>query len=293
MTFYSLKRIRSKNVRNTNFRGVTVMELLVVVSSITLLATTLFPAVHAARESTRNLQCTNNLRQIGLALHKYHDVYQSLPAGWKYDRDRRTAYGWASRILNELEDPSLAAQVDGARPLDEIPALVCEKTPAVYVCSSDVGDPSFPLYAEIGKHDEHAQESTQVLVKLPRANYVGVFGTTDPDDVDGTAGDGTFVQQHGRQFKEMTRGLANIVVVGERTTRKLPSTWLGTMTAGEDANSRLVGFAQQGPNLDNADECEFDSRHTEHVNFLWADGHVGGVQNDIDRNAYRNQAKYR
>lgn len=279
--------------KKSAFRGVTVLELLVAISSVTLLASILFPAVHAARESTRNLECTNNLRQIGLALHKYHEVNESLPPGWKYEPSRRTAYGWAARILIDLEEPGLAARMDLAKPLDETLASVREKTLAVYVCPSDVGEPTFPLYAEIGKHDEHAQESTQVLVKLPRANYVGVFGTTDPDDVDGTSGNGTFVRQHGRQFKEMTRGLANIVVVGERTTRKLPSTWLGTMTAGEDAHSRLVGFAQKGPNLDDADECEFDSRHTEHVNFLWADGHVGGVRNDIDRNVYQNQAKYR
>lgn len=288
-----MRRTKQEAALNFGFGGVTVLELLVVVSSVTLLASILFPAVHAARESTRNLECTNNLRQMGLALHKHHAVHESLPAGWKCEPSRRTAYGWAARILRDLEESSLAGQIDLAKPLDEILASVREEAPAVFICPSDVGEPNFPLYAEIGKHDEHAQESTQVLVKLPRANYLGVFGTTDPDDVDGTAGDGTFVQRHGRQFKEMTRGLGNIVVVGERTARKLPSTWLGTMKAGEDANSRLVGFAQKGPNLDDADECEFDSRHAAHVNFLWADGHVSGVRNDIDRKLYQSQVKYR
>ncbi len=293
MTTYRSTRNARSETEKPSFRGVTVLELLVVVSSVTLLASILFPAVHAARESTRNLECTNNLRQIGLALHKYHETFESLPAGWKCEPSRRTAYGWASRILTEVAEPSLAAQIELAKPLDEIPSSVRATTPVVYVCPSDLGEPDFPLYAEIGRHDQHAQESTQVLVKLPRANYLGVFGTTDPDDVEGASGDGTFVQRHGRQFKDMTRGLGNIVVVGERTTRKLPSTWLGTMTAGEDANSRLVGFAQKGPNLDDADECEFDSRHAAHVNFLWADGHASGVQNDIDRKLYQSQAKYR
>lgn len=293
MTTFRITRSAQNARRKLRLRGVTVLELLVVVSSMTLLASLLFPAVHAARESTRNLQCANNLRQIGFALHRYHDAHQSLPAGWKREPSGRTAYGWASGILNELEEPSLQALIDTETPLDEVSNSVRAETPTAYICPSDVGELSFPLYTEIGKHDEHAQESTQVLVQLPRANYLGVFGTIDPDDVDGTSGDGTFVQRRGRQFKEMTRGLGNIVVVGERTTRKLPSSWLGTMMAGEDAHSRLVGFAYQGPNLDDADECEFDSRHAEHVNFLWADGHVSGVQNDIDRKLYQIQAKYR
>ncbi|MCC7085845.1 MAG: DUF1559 domain-containing protein [Pirellulales bacterium] len=273
--------------------GLTVLELLIVVSSITMLASLLFPAVHAARESTRNLQCMNNLRQIGLAVHEFHDSHQVLPAGWKCDPSKRTAYGWAASILNELDDPSLAQLVDPLCPVDELGSSIRKVTPAVFACPSDVSEPEFPVYAEIGKHDEHAQESTRVLVTLPRANYVGVFGTTDPDDVPGNSGSGVFVEQRGRRFEDCSRGLNHVVLVGERTARKLPSTWLGFVGAGEDAEGRIVGFAGEGPNRDDADECEFDSRHLEHVNFLWADGHVAGVQNNIDRQLYQYQAKYR
>lgn len=277
----------------TSARGVTVLELLVVVSSLTMLATLLFPAVHAARESVRNVQCTNNLRQIGLALQKYHDAHGSLPAGWKFEGSKQSAYGWASYLLNELEEPSVASLIDRSMSFSQLDRAVLRISPAVFLCPSDVGDPEFPLYAEIGEHDEHAQESTRILATLPHANYLGVFGTTDPDDVPGTSGNGTFVQERPRQFQEMTRGLSHVVIVGERTARKLPSTWLGVMPAGEDANSRVVGFTFQGPNRSDADECEFDSRHAEHVNFLWADGHVCGVHDNIDRELYQDQAKFR
>lgn len=271
----------------------TILELLIVVSSITMLASLLFPAVHAARESTRNLQCLNNLRQIGFALHEFHDSHQALPAGWKFDPSKRTAYSWAASILNELDDPSLAKLVAPLHPVDEPGSSLRKVAPAIFACPSDVSEPEFPVYAEIGAHDEHAQESTQVLVTLPHANYVGVFGTTDPDDVPGNSGSGAFVEQRGRRFEDCSRGLNHVVLVGERTARKLPSTWLGFVAAGEDAVGRIVGFADVGPNRADADECEFDSRHCEHVNFLWADGHVVGVQNDIDRQLYQNQAKYR
>ncbi len=273
--------------------GVTILELLVVISCITMLASLLFPAVHSARECAHNLECMNNLRQIGLALHKYHDAHRELPPGWNSEACKRTSYGWAASILKELEEPSLHEQIDRTRPIDELVSSVRTSTPAVYVCPSDYGDAVFPLYAEIGAHGVHAQESTQVLVTLPRASYVGVFGTTDPDDVPGTSGNGAFVQNRGRRFADMTRGLSHVELVGERTTRKLASTWIGFATEGEDAPGRVVGYADLGPNRDDADECEFDSRHAEHVNFAWADGHVDGVQNDIDRQVYEDEAKCR
>ncbi len=286
----SIRNLDSR--RRPVLRGVTILELLVVMSSITLLTAILLPAVQSARESARNLECCNHLRQLGVALHAHHDAHRTLPAGWQLDPSNRWAYGWGTSLLSQIEEPSLQSQADRTRPMDQLNSAVRCTTPMLFLCPSDTGDPVFPMFAEIGGHGTHAQESEDVLIRLPRANYVGVFGTTDPDDVPGETGTGVFVQTRGRRIAEMVRGASHVLMVGERTTRKIPSSWLGFAVDGEDAAGRVVGYADLGPNRDDADECEFDSRHPGHSNFVWTDGHTAAMQNDVDRAIYTAEAEY-
>lgn len=88
--------------RPSSQRGFTLIELLVVIAIIAILVSLLLPAVQQAREAARRTQCKNNLKQIGLAMHNYHDVYQAFPMG-----GNAQIYGPMVAILPYLEAANL------------------------------------------------------------------------------------------------------------------------------------------------------------------------------------------
>src|ERR1041385_361330 len=103
-------------------RGFTLVELLVVIAIIGVLVALLLPAVQAAREAARRMQCTNNLRQIGLAMHNYHDIQTRFPSGFIFqapgtanraDRPNRPAgFSWHTFILPQIEQANLYNQLN-------------------------------------------------------------------------------------------------------------------------------------------------------------------------------------
>src|SRR5687767_15666539 len=93
--------------------GMTLIELLVVIAILALLIALLLPAVQAAREAARRTQCKNNLKQIGLALHNYHDTHLTLPPGYitRFPQDQaateQSHWGWGAFTLPFLEQAPL------------------------------------------------------------------------------------------------------------------------------------------------------------------------------------------
>src|SRR5436190_22133451 len=100
-----------------NRGGFTLVELLVVIAIIGVLVALLLPAVQAARESARRMSCTSNLRQMGLAMHNYHDTSQAFPIGVSNDivgagNGSDSNWTWPARILPFIEQSALYSQLN-------------------------------------------------------------------------------------------------------------------------------------------------------------------------------------
>jgi prepilin-type N-terminal cleavage/methylation domain-containing protein/prepilin-type processing-associated H-X9-DG protein len=135
----------AEGARNmSNRRGFTLVELLVVIAIIGILVGLLLPAVQAAREAARRMQCSNNLKQLGLAMHNYHDVHNKFPIGHHFRGSIPStglAYGWAFGLLPFIEQGNLYNQFNQRLPVMNISfsnnGLLASTPQATFSCPSD------------------------------------------------------------------------------------------------------------------------------------------------------------
>ena len=117
--------------------GFTLIELLVVIAIIAVLIALLLPAVQQAREAARRSQCLNNLKQLGLALHNYHDTFNAFPARANYDESGNSLLSWRVHLLPYLEQNELYEQFHLDEPWDsEHNLTLVQMMPEVYQSKS-------------------------------------------------------------------------------------------------------------------------------------------------------------
>jgi prepilin-type N-terminal cleavage/methylation domain-containing protein/prepilin-type processing-associated H-X9-DG protein len=259
----------------------TLIELLVVIAIIAVLIGLLVPAVQKVREAAARIQCTNNLKQIGLALHGFHDANKTLPPGYLASvpyPGTSPGWGWTAFILPYIEQSPLYRQINLGQPL-QAQAVVAAVIP-LYLCPSDlVAAAPFAV----------TDASATVLCQAGPSSYAATVGQ-DASDVADPTGDGIFYRNSKTRLTDITDGTSQTVMAGDRAWAQVQGIWAGAPDGGvvRAGASNPWKFAT-GPApcfvlvhnnwiniLTDADGGldDFSSLHPGGANMLFADGSV-------------------
>ncbi len=282
-------------------KGFTLIELLVVIAIIAILVALLLPAVQQAREAARRASCKNNMKQIGLALHNYHDVNNSFPSGWigvengLPNVEGASGFGWGTMLLPYLDQSPLYNGLNFSNAMDAAPNrdLLGTVIPT-FQCPSDPKPNTFQIPDRNGTD-----------IDLATFNYPGVFGTIELDECENSPGtfpvtasgqcmsNGTFFHNSAIRFRDFTDGSSSTLIVGERTTFHDPvtnedfyGTWSGVLPGVDEAPARTLGHAEHPPNENDHPE-DFGSSHTGGAQFVLGDGHVIFISENIDEEVFQ------
>jgi prepilin-type N-terminal cleavage/methylation domain-containing protein/prepilin-type processing-associated H-X9-DG protein len=269
-------------------RGFTLIELLVVIAIIGVLIALLLPAVQAAREAARRASCTNNLKQIGIAFHSYHDTHNRLPMGYTFTPGyTRGGFGWGAMILPGLEQKPLFDSANFSLALwNEVNTTTATTALSVHLCPSDETSQGRFLERE--------------GFRYAKTSYVAAFG---PGNMDANPDDrrGLFSRNSGTRFAEVADGLSQTLSGGERHN----GTFTVVIGSHEhfDAETVWIGAVKEDPNDDHAHTTLFQashtpssgqmndqdaaSRHPGGTNFLFGDGSVKFLKSTIDLGVYQ------
>jgi prepilin-type N-terminal cleavage/methylation domain-containing protein/prepilin-type processing-associated H-X9-DG protein len=259
-------------------QGMSLIELLVVLAIIGILFALMAAAVQRVRASAARLECANNLKQLGIGLHQYHDTYKTLPPGMSYQAGAAPYLymSWHTRVLPFIEQPGLWDQAEKAYALIRDPFFYNPPHPldavlSLYGCPADGGP--------------FVSATTHVAV----TSYLGLQGTSQ------VRRNGVLFVDSNVRFAEVTDGLSNTLFVGERPPNadKGWGYWYAGWGADQDGTgdmvlgvrSRNIGLLESecppGPyefvpgtpnNL--CDVLHFWSLHNGGANFLFGDGTV-------------------
>ncbi|MBA2114803.1 DUF1559 domain-containing protein [Bremerella alba] len=284
----------------TKLRGFTLVELLVVIAIIGVLIALLLPAVQQAREAARRMSCSNKLKQIGLAIHNYHDTHTAFPIGVT----SFTGYGssdnlpiWSVAILPFLEQSALYEQVKAET--SNFSAQVPNGTSTnaggqavdAYMCPSDILGDINTFRSNMGKSNYMGCGGSMVYANsenfVPNGNY-------DPQNYNGI-----FCYDESRQFRDIIDGTSNTILAGERdggdianngpVVVRRAATWACTDVAQFPDRAFAPASSSYPINMPSAGTFPhraFGSFHPGGAMFVFGDAHVRFLPETINGDTY-------
>jgi prepilin-type N-terminal cleavage/methylation domain-containing protein/prepilin-type processing-associated H-X9-DG protein len=295
--------------------GFTLIELLVVIAIIAILLALLLPAVQAAREQARRAACTNNLKQIGLAVANYTNRHGTLPPGYQsiyspiFQEEMGPGWGWASMILPDLEQQSLHDNIIFETPMQAVSMATARTIPlSVFLCPSDNMPSSWTATdSETWLYLGKIYSTGVPICNVAGSNYVGCFGISEP----GVSGEGVFYRGSYMPLTFITDGLTQTLLAGERSENlqqgRGMATWVGAVpganlwscapnpydpdhgTCVEEASAGMtLGHTGEGhgPGDPFGDVNQFTSRHGGGCFFVYCDGHVQFLRKTMNYSVY-------
>lgn len=277
--------------------GFTLVELLVVIAIIGVLVSLLLPAVQMAREAARRMSCSNNLKQLALAVHLYEGKFEVIPPHSLNNFNNRNQWGWAPRIFDDIEQAALQdiiflnqLQMEEAT-ANPVVIAAMRKPIDTFRCPSDVGPPVNPLRDRF-PWAAGANQGANIT-----SNYIGCRGVMDWLN-QRRQEDGCFEYNTIVGFKDIRDGLSNTFLLGERAYEiRTDQGLLYTSGAGlvfgnrRQNNSQqradVYGCARARLNLDRHGNRSwsrrgFSSFHPSGAMFAFADNSVRFIAETID-----------
>lgn len=294
--------------------GFTLVELLVVIAIIGMLVGLLLPAVQQAREAARQMQCNNNLHQIGIAALNHESQLQFYPSGgwscgWAGDPDlglgRTQPGGWTFSLLPYMEQNALFQLAADGNPSEPNRAKITEtlRTPlSIYICPSRRKAKLYPAGSP-------ASANCNASDQLAKGDYASNYGVTDSVNTSGHPGsysdalnDQGFVEQNYNgvilstseiSTAEVTDGTSNTLLVGEKN--KATNLYQlscccddnGLFCGADPDNGRVTKFRPLQDRIGYVPRQQFGSPHAGALGFAMCDGSVHRISYSIDEETFQ------
>ena len=278
----------------TKRHGLTLIEVIFVLGIVAFAAAMFVPATRGGRHAARRSECKNNLKQIGLAMHNYHDTFNRLPPGYVVGDEYAThLWGWSTYLLPYIDQNPLYNQLNvGVAGWIENDKSGSNTVLPAFRCSSDVGSPLVIGSIKAARSNYVANNGCHLAINFAVNNPVcstASLGTT------GCVGGGPFSRNSNFRFPDCQDGLSNTFLVGERSSATTISSsmvggdsiWIGAANVSPNGVGLILGDTHAVPNSSVATPYGYSSKHTGGAQFLMADGAVRFISSNIDLHTFQ------